>query len=265
MPLKRLTPLVNRHDLGVLRLWRDELAEVVKLIQQLDDVELRIEADGYQLDDVDTDLPQIGKLRIEEFSVTATRPTYTYKGGAMHAGEGKYINVRLSKNGSYVEVTDPEPDMRGVVSDIQTLIAKCRRLPLWSRPLIENASTGTVSSSTTTTRVVAARSAQDIPTLAVILTLVSFIASGLAWISVGQHVSHMNVPIIKWPASLITGIIAIVIFIPSAFILSRSRTIIFTGTRAQAPTWWQRHRADVGINIIVGLLLYLLGLLTAHI
>src|SRR5690349_4637770 len=128
MPLRRLTPVVNRHDLGVLRLWRDELAEIVTLIQQLDDVELRIEADGYQLDDVDGDLPQIGKPRLGEFSVTAARATYMSVEDEIRRGSGRHLNVRLSKNSSYVEGTDPDPDMRGVISDIQTLTAKCRRL-----------------------------------------------------------------------------------------------------------------------------------------
>jgi hypothetical protein len=73
VPLERLAPLVKKYDLGCLRLWQDELAEIVRLVRQLPDVEVRIESDKNLLTDVRADLPQLGQ-RVSYFSVTATRP-----------------------------------------------------------------------------------------------------------------------------------------------------------------------------------------------
>ena len=56
MPLRPLKPVVREYDLGDLRLWQDDLAEVVRLMRQLPDTDIRLEADGNELDD-EADLP----------------------------------------------------------------------------------------------------------------------------------------------------------------------------------------------------------------
>jgi hypothetical protein len=73
VPLTRLKATVKSYDLGYLRLWRDDLAEIVRLVRQLDATRVEIHADAYRLDDVETDLPdpRLGP-RLSDFSVTAT-------------------------------------------------------------------------------------------------------------------------------------------------------------------------------------------------
>lgn len=45
---------------------------------------------------------------------------------------------------------------------------------------------------------------------------------------------------------------------------STTSTILYTGTRAEAPTWWQEYRSHIGIGVVTAAVFYGLGLLTAH-
>jgi hypothetical protein len=63
---------------------------------------------------------------------------------------------------------------------------------------------------------------------------------------------------------------SLALLVPSAIILllllageSVSRTILFTGTRQNAPTFWQQNRTNIIISVVVAAVFYLLGLWTA--
>jgi hypothetical protein len=43
-----------------------------------------------------------------------------------------------------------------------------------------------------------------------------------------------------------------------------TRTVIFTGTHANAPTFWQRYRVEIMIALAISAVFYLLGLFTPH-
>lgn len=263
MSIKRLTPVVNYRDLGILRLWRDDLAEIVKYVRQLSDVTLRIEADGFELEDVDADLPTLGK-RLGYFSLTAWESGF----GSPVLGR-EVLNVYLSRKQCFVEAKDPDANTRGILGDITSLTDNCRRLPRWISPRRSGASSTNRSQGATTGHP-ATRSEDSVETLLQFLTLGSFVFTILAWISIGQHAS--GVPnkhvIISSPASMIAGIISPLVLCIAIAILSRWYSVIATGTRIEAPTFWERNRAGIAINIIVALVsggLFLwLGTLIGH-
>jgi hypothetical protein len=136
MTLRRLNPLVKRENLGPLRLWQDELSSMVSILQQLKDVKLDVQADGYQLDDVEVDLPNIPKSRLDRFTATAMRITHTDVASASPTGsssstelvsESEILSLRLAKDYCCIEATEPDPETRGVMSDIVALAAQHHR------------------------------------------------------------------------------------------------------------------------------------------
>jgi hypothetical protein len=58
MALKPPAPETYIVRFSKLRLWRDDLAEVVRIIKQLPDLRVRLGAAHNLLDDLDTDLPR---------------------------------------------------------------------------------------------------------------------------------------------------------------------------------------------------------------
>jgi hypothetical protein len=64
--------------------------------------------------------------------------------------------------------------------------------------------------------------------------------------------------------SLVVLVPAALIFMMLAIGDALARTVLFTGTRQGAPTFWQRNRAGIIIAVVVAAAFYLLGLLTAH-
>jgi hypothetical protein len=102
------------------------MAEIVKLIEQLQNVEIDLEADSFVFDDVDTDLPGVGK-QLGYFLVTVERPAL--------AGNRPEVNLtlRLATDGCWIEATNPDPETRGVIADIQKFTAPRRRISRWLR------------------------------------------------------------------------------------------------------------------------------------
>jgi hypothetical protein len=39
-----------------------------------------------------------------------------------------------------------------------------------------------------------------------------------------------------------------------------SKTVMFSATRAQAPTWWKRNRAQIVIGVVTAAAFFVLGL-----
>jgi hypothetical protein len=71
-------------------------------------------------------------------------------------------------------------------------------------------------------------------------------------------------PVVSWPASIAVAIPCLLLAALLSYGLTRTRILLFTARREEAPTFWQRKRADIAINVAVGIVFYLLGLLTAH-
>jgi hypothetical protein len=229
MSLKRLKPVIEQYELGSLRLWRDDLARIVGLMEQLNGA-VNVEADNYEVGDVEEDLPEISK-QLDYFSVTVTKVDED-------ATQRRLLRLRVSKNDCSIAATDPDATTRGIISEIQSLAKKNRRLPLWLTAFIGSRSGLALGISALFALALAAGATLFLerfhfPTLAFIFVLIMS--------SIGLLLS----------AGLLVGLV-------------RSNTILFTETRAQAPTWWEEHRGDVAIHVVVGAAFFLLGLLTAH-
>jgi hypothetical protein len=85
------TRSVREHNLGYLRLCRDDLRQIVDLVRSLPGVRIDLEADNIRLDDVETDLPKLGD-QLSFFTVKAYRETEVLSvpgRGWLHAGRDR--------------------------------------------------------------------------------------------------------------------------------------------------------------------------------
>jgi len=233
--IKRLTPTVR--DLGYLRLWRDEIAEIAGYASQLRDVKITMEADSNELDDVQADLPKIGK-RLSYFTLTATRPD--------DAGQPQEVlKVYLTSQRCRVEADNADTEVRGIIADIEDAARRYRRVPrsfphLPSTPSEQTPYAGLYFFGGIGAVVLAVVSALSI----------DFYAS--------KDTGNVGIP---WPWSIFTAIVGILLVIGVAINEVRSRTILTTATRSEAPTGWQEYRGHIAIAIIFGLIFFFLGAL----
>jgi len=251
--LKRLTPTIK--DLGYLRLWQDELEEIVALVrQQLSNETIVLESDGNELDDVAVDLPKLGH-RVRYFTIKVTgRPD---EGSEVPR---EILTVSLTRSRCRIEATNPDVTTRGVISDIQDVAQRCRRVPLWYPQMNIFSLSPPAALQGTASSQVGARELCWILLFA--LSAAGTIIGALAvpgTLTFGS--SNHRLPLIA----------SLAILVPCATILmtllvgdALARTILFTGTRQGAPTFWQRNRNDIIINVLVAGAFYLLGLLTAN-
>ena len=243
--------MVKKYDLGYIRLWQDELAEIIRLIRQLPYIEDSIEADNNRLTDVRTDLPQLESQRISYFIIKAQR---------FPGLPEDVMNVKLTRNECIIEATEPDLATMGVIESIRSLAGANRRLPAWAMPLYRAAPTKYQLSGDNVII-----SGSTINPLTLIIIVLAFIFGVIFGIGAVQHLVHAHgTPFVSWPTSIITAIPLLVVAAALMIGWTRARTLMFTGTRKDAPTFWQRKRSDIAINVIVGIALYLLGLLTAH-
>jgi tetratricopeptide (TPR) repeat protein len=124
VPLRPLSPKLRRYDPGFLRLWQDDLAEIVRLLRQLPDADIFLEADGHEVDEV-TDLLGLGP-RVGYFTATAMRTDPD----ALSVQE--LIKVRLSRDtGGVITAADPNLETSGAIEAIRSFVADRRRMPRW--------------------------------------------------------------------------------------------------------------------------------------
>jgi hypothetical protein len=232
VPLTRLKATVKSYDLGYLRLWRDDLAEIVRLVRQLDAKRVEIHADACRLDDVETDLPdpRLGP-RLSDFSVIATTV-------AGNDTSRELISVRLSRRGSRIEVTDPDLTTTGLTNELRSVVASCRWIPLWWPDFGFGANNGAGP----------------------ITGLVGFFAFLFGLLNLTFRKSAQPVP----TYGVIAAVVGAVMLIAAIIGAANSRTILLTNTRSEAPTWWQQYRAHIVIGVVIAAVFYLLGVLTTH-
>jgi hypothetical protein len=270
MPVQRLEPEVKRYDLGPVRLWQDELAEIVRLIGLLPDVAMRIESDGYLLTDVKDDLPTLGP-KVKYFTVKATRS---------HLPSETVISVTLSRDSCRIEETDPDLTTMGLIQSIKSLMEACRRWPNWlpssffagmtsvpspSFQLAVSTSFAPSPGAVSSDRKISTVQTSTAAGLGLMLMMVSLAGSIIFGTGVVQHLIHPHgKPWVKWLLSIGIAIPCIVLLLILIVGGVYSRSVLFTATREEAPTFWQQKRSDIAINVIVGFVFFLLGLLTAH-
>jgi hypothetical protein len=256
--LKRLTP--TSKNLGYLRLWQDDLAEIIAFVQRLENVKITLEADKiYELLDGEADLPSLPvKLgnRLRYFTIKATQSVILGTEDGLpdnQPPEGKEIlAVRLARNGCRIEAADPDIQTRDVINLIEEKARKCRRVPLWfPRPWLAGPPLN---------------AAEFWGTLIVAICVVYLLLAGL---SIGDYFKHYpGEQVIPWPGSIVAGIPVAMLLLGYIAIAARARTILFTQTRASAPTFWQANRTAIAINVVTNVVVagifLLLGLVIAH-
>jgi hypothetical protein len=80
----------------------------------------------------------------------------------------------------------------------------------------------------------------------------------LSALSIGESASTVIIP---WPWYIFTGIVGALLVAGIAVNEIRSRTILATATRSEAPTKWQEYRGHIAIAVIFGLIFFFLGAL----
>jgi hypothetical protein len=111
----------RRENLGSLRLWRDDLRQIVDQVRSLPGVRIALEADNIRLDDVDTDLPKLGD-RLSSFTLTAYCEA---------AGLTEVLSLRLTEGGCTLATSNPGPEVRRVADAIEEIARQRRRVPAW--------------------------------------------------------------------------------------------------------------------------------------
>lgn len=237
MAIKRLTPTVR--DLGYLRLWRDDIAEIAGYASQLRDVKITMEADNNALDDVQADLPKIGK-RLSYFTLTATRPD--------DAGQPQEVlKVYLTSQRCRVEADNAGTEVRGIIADIEDAGRRYRRVPR-SFPHLPRTPGPSEQPPYAGLYLFGIIGAGVLATLSALS--IDFYAS--------KDTGNIGIP---WPWSIFTEIVGALLLIGVAINEVRSRTILITATRSEAPTGWQEYRGHIAIAIIFGLIFFFLGAL----
>jgi hypothetical protein len=252
--LKRLTPTIK--NLGYLRLWQDDLTEIIALVQKLENVKITLEADKiYELLGGEADLPSLPlKLgnRLRYFTIRATRSVILEAEDELPGNrppEGKEIlAVRLARNSCQIEAADPDIYARDVINLILEKARKCRRVPLWfPRPWIAGPPLN----------------AAEVWGGLIVASCVAYLF--LAGLSMDSYFNHdPGQQIVQWPGSIAAGIPVALLFVGYVAMAARARTILFTQTRASAPTFWQANRTSIAIHVVVGGAFFLLGFLVGH-
>jgi hypothetical protein len=251
--LKRLTPTTK--DLGYLQLWQDDLEEMVLLVrQQLSSETIVLESDGRELEDVAADLPNVGR-RVQYFTIKVTG-----KPEEGDEGSREILTVSLTRDRCKVEAMNPDAATRGVIGDIQDIAQRCRRVPLWypHAGFFSLRSTPGEQASAYTQQMSA------VALGCVLLFAASCVGSIIGALAVSGELtfgsSKSRMPLGGSLGILVpSAIILIILIIGEIF----SRTTLFTGTRQNAPTFWQRNGASIIISVVVAAVFYLLGLWTA--
>lgn len=253
MAIRQLTPTIRK--LGALRLCRDDVAEILVQIGKLDNITITIEADHSELDDLEADLPKIGK-RLKYLTIKAVRSRSSSFAGITTVTTSPSVvdldppledvlTVKLAVAGCQIEATDPDPKTRGIISSIEDLAKSHRRVPR-RFPNMFSGPPGDAAQFWWTMLFALAVAAG-----AVILLLHNDI-------SISGHPSHS----LPKPAGLAIGIVAGLIVLFAVISSALSRTLLLTATSAEAPTFWKQNGMNIIIGVLIAAVFYLLGLIT---
>lgn len=230
-------------------MWQEELAEIARLVGQLPDVKVRIEADNYTLTDVAADLPGLGQ-RVSYFTVTALRPDPENL-----VEQHEVVSVKLAKRGSHIEAADPDLPTLGLIGNIEAVAKSRRRLPAKLEPFFH------LSFRFSATDLISGP-----PSEAAVFTLVAGLAGAIFGVLFGigavQHLVHPHhKSFVAWPASIWVAVPALLLAAVACFGWYRARTTLFTAPHQAAPTFWERNRATIVITAIFSALSLVAGLL----
>src|SRR5262245_36226967 len=98
-----------------VRVWRDDLAKIISLIEQVNP-KYTITADDFELESLD-DLDDLERPQLSRFSIKTTA--------------APEIEFTLSPEGSFIAATNPDVTATGVVTQIDRVMRVKTREPVW--------------------------------------------------------------------------------------------------------------------------------------
>ncbi len=226
--MKPLQPTVHCDDLGGVKLWRDELAEIVRMLDLLGDSQIRIEANQNLIEDLEEDLPKLGD-RLEYFDVRAfTVAKRTFGQGedeVLLTTEDELVRIQLGPRGSKIIATNPSLDVLGLIPQLAGMAKRGQRQRLMGY--------------------IAGISA---------ILLLSLLVVPLMML-------YFNAWTILMTACY--GIIALVVGARSGTFFLLKKPVLYTATSKEVPPFWKLHRDEIIINVVVaavsGVVFFLLG------
>ncbi|HYN96089.1 MAG TPA: hypothetical protein VES42_19765 [Pilimelia sp.] len=111
MALRKTTVDTLVHDYGRIRVYRDDLAEMVKVLRDVAS-NCHLRADDYELDDVD-DLSQLadkGITRVVDFVFSA---------------DGNRVGLSVNKRRALLAVREPDLIWRGAAAEVERIAKRC--------------------------------------------------------------------------------------------------------------------------------------------
>ncbi|GAA1795593.1 hypothetical protein HC028_18490 [Planosporangium flavigriseum] len=221
---KQPGPEIFRYDLGAVRMWREDLAELVNVLNDSLDKPLDLESGGYTLDRVE-DLADVQEKTVPYFAA------WLHADGEAGAYSRRVHRVYLilERNKCTLEMRDPDNGMRWAASEAIRIAKRCRRRFAW---LIRHAPFIFLGLATLSTMV-----------FAVIIA-----ALGLQ-----GKVSLTATLAVPTPFAFAAAISA----------LARPHRIpwavLCTRTRPEAPNFWNRKRDDIWITVVSNVISLILG------
>jgi hypothetical protein len=216
MALRKLGPEVTRRDLGPVRMWRDDIAEMVAVFREaIPQGDVDIEVDGYKVDEIE-DLAELKVPNIEVLTVE---------------DRSEKVALELSTSRCLIKAYDPDLATRGMIAELAQIAERCRRRYVGLRIL----SSGFFG----------------------LVNLCIFFLLGVALKAIPVTGEWLNRALLLGSFGAVVSITAYVLVRTRIVVLPKS--ILFTGARAEAPTFWMRKRDDIWLTVIASLVSLILG------
>jgi hypothetical protein len=214
VPLKRRGPLVERINLGIVRVYLDDIQEIFSILKELTN-DVRIQADDFVATEPQ-DLLDMSSDTINELTIVATQPSVT---------------VTLSGKTATLEATDADMATLGAVKRIEERM-RHRRRPL--KRLLWNK--------------------DQPPALVGFTLILGVAALVLAVLAVADptpaNPPPPNTTTIGIELAIGTWVAAVLATTLSVILTARRQAIVIPRTQKDAPPFWERNRDEIVINAI---------------
>lgn len=229
MPVEKITPSVHREWFPVVRMWRDDLEEIVKLVREVvggkEKLMLRVrdKSDEYSISEI-ADIATFKIPRLKQISIYAPS-----------------IRVRLDigPKDPILEVEDPDLHVRGLLAEISRMIhAKARPLARLDRWIVDHL-------------------------WFLILILLVAIPIGLINMLSGASLgAHDKTPGIAWQPAVVGLAFGTVLYYAVGWLYRLGKfntSILHIKSKVEEPTFWSRKKDDLAITLVSSVLSLILG------
>jgi hypothetical protein len=220
MVLTPISPRVDHENFGKIRLWRDDIAEMIDVIKlTLPNSDIVIRVAGYQTDNID-DIATLNVPTIDSMEITV--PT-------------EKIILTLSTARSFMSIENADVAKRSILTEVTRIARKNRRNLLWSN-------LGEVA-------ILFLGFWLCIQLLDIVLQALKV---------KGENGEQAEIGLLDLPANLLTFGILTLFFVVG--VRSKpGTTLIYPNTRAEAPTFLSRNSDNIAITVISNVISLILG------